>query len=145
VLDGLVSGKVGAVAHVQAAFVAVEAGFLGDVLLRQPGNLDLADGAEMKGAGSAAAFDQRQHGALAAGASLAALGVWAPLPLGRHLRVFDVAEIGLVNLDHLAVTTHRGKAHGLHCMTDTMRHEPGGFQGDAKGAVKLVGADALLA
>jgi hypothetical protein len=45
----------------------------------------------------------------------------------------------------LALAAHQREIAAAHRFTDTMRHEPSGFQGHAKAAVKLVRADALLA
>jgi hypothetical protein len=58
---------------------------------------------------------------------------------------FGFAEIGFVDFDDPARTTKRAEMTAAHCLSDAMRHEPRGFQGDAQGSVKLIAADALLA
>jgi hypothetical protein len=57
--------------------------------------------------------------------------------------VADLATAKLL-LRMRAVATHWGKAAGSHGFPDAVPHEPRGFEGDAKGAVKLVRADALF-
>jgi hypothetical protein len=44
-----------------------------------------------------------------------------------------------------AAGAERGEIAGAHGFADAVRHETGGFEGDSEGAVKLIGADALLA
>jgi hypothetical protein len=62
-----------------------------------------------------------------------------------HFLRLVVADEGFIDLDHAAVRTERGKVARPHGLADAVRHEPRGFQGNAKGPVELVAADALLA
>ena len=55
----------------------------------------------------AAALDQRDDGALAAGARLAALGVGPIAALLGRPALLDRAEVGLVGLDDAALAAHR--------------------------------------
>ena len=99
----------------------------------------------MEGADSALTLDQGEDRPLAGRAGPAALGVGATLALRRGPRIDLLAEVGFVGLDHLAHPAKGFKHAFAHRLPDAVRHEPGGFQGDAQGAVKLVRADALLA
>src|SRR5262245_291435 len=59
--------------------------------------------------------------------------------------VREFAIEGFVNFDGLALAAHWLHADSPHCLAKAMRHEPRGFEGDAKSAMELVGTDALLA
>jgi hypothetical protein len=84
------------------------------------------------------ALDKGKHDVSILGgiANTAALARW---------RTFLTAGKGFVDLDNLASTAHRIDADDPHGLTDTVRHEPSGFQGDAQSPVKLIAADPLLA
>ena len=74
--------------------------------------------------------------------NISVLAAASPQVFGRALYL---AHEGFVGLDYLA-----GPAHGVHTdnphrLTDTVRHEPRGFEGDAQGPVKLVARNAFLA
>src|SRR5208283_1862791 len=47
-------------------------------------------------------------------------------------------------LDKPASAAHWGERSVTLCLADTMAHEPSGLDGDAKDAMKLIGADAFL-
>src|SRR5690606_10274067 len=49
------------------------------------------------------------------------------------------------HFDDAAIAAERGHIVAAHRLTDTVRHEPSGFEGDAKDTVKLVARNALLA
>jgi len=67
-------------------------------------------------------------------------------PRGLGRRHGSLAAIGLVRFHYLTLAAHgREDAAGFHRLTDTVRHEPCSLERDAQRAVKLVGADALLA
>ena len=73
---------------------------------------------------------------------LAALGEGAALPLLGTLRLCSLPEVGFVGLHDAA----HGRKHAIaHGFADAVRHEPGGLESDAEGAVKLVARNALLA
>ena len=56
-----------------------------------------------------------------------------------------VADESFINFNNATTSAEINGAAVIHCQTNTMRHEPSGLEGDAKGAVKLVAGNALLA
>src|SRR5208282_4572688 len=100
----------------------------------------------MERADVAAALDESDDGALVSGAGLAALceGT-AASRLGADLGLIDGAVIGFVGFNDLAFATKRSKAARSHRFADTVAQEPCRLVIDAKGAVELMGAHALLA
>jgi hypothetical protein len=80
---------------------------------------------DMEATDLASSLDKRQDNIL--------VGVAAP-----DFCALFVPNEGFVNLDNRAVAAHGIKGTGTKSLTDTVRHEPRGFQGYAENAVKLV-------
>ena len=59
-------------------------------------------------------------------------------------RAVHLADLGFVGLNDFACTAHRDDADNLHGLSDAVRHEPRGLEGDAQDAMKLIAANALL-
>lgn len=87
----------------------------------------------MKRADLSAALHKAEDRALVAIASL------------RLLPTFLATGIGFIRLYQHASAARRLKVAAAHCLADAVRHEPSGFDGDAKSALQLDAADTLLA
>ena len=61
-----------------------------------------------------------------------------------HFDAFLATDEGFIDLNGLASAAHWIKRAGHERLANAMRHEPSGFQGHAKNAVKLVRADTFL-
>ena len=83
------------------------------------------------------AVNQRQY--------LVFVGVATPLLLAFRLHGLVVADESFVHLNRTAATAERSEIAITHCLSDAMPHEPSSLEGNAQGAVQLVGADPLLA
>lgn len=115
-------------------FIGVHSGFLGDVFAQDRDKGGLAQVFDNDGLGaSSGAVNEGKHFVLV----VAATG-------GLGLFVLD-ADKGLIHFHNAAIRTEIGGAIGTHRFADTVRHEPSGFQGNAKGPVQLVAAKTLLA
>ncbi len=55
------------------------------------------------------------------------------------------ADVGLIDFNHATFAAKGSETARAHRFANAVRHEPGGFQSHAESAVKLVGADPLLA
>ena len=116
------------------SFVGVDGGFLGDVRAQDGDQGGLTQVFDNNGLGAASgAIHQRQNLVLVVAAA-GSLGFF----------VLDADE-SLIHLNNAAIRAQPGRAIGAHRFADTVRHEPSGFQGDAKGPVQLVAANALFA
>jgi hypothetical protein len=94
------------------------------------GGIDVRD---MKGRDATFALHKRDHGFVAG----------QLLCVGPVLRL--AANISFIGLNELAFATQAVRQLTFpHCLANSMGHEPCGFQGDAKGPVKLVSAHPLL-
>ena len=122
---------------IEAALVSVESALPVNVLVYDLGDVHLVRTVHMEGTDAATALYQRDNGALAGMARLAALR-----PLGNHCLV---AKIGFVHFDRLAIATNRATLTITHGFTNAMRKEPCRLERDFQHAMKLVGADTLLA
>ena len=60
-------------------------------------------------------------------------------------RALQTTDESLVDLDNAAANAERAEVSGAHRFAYTVGEEPSRLVGDLKGAVKLVGADTLLA
>ena len=96
------------------------------------------DGVNVEGADPATSLDQREHTLFVNPADGLAVA------LGAVAVLFLPSNVGRVSLDRAAASREHtvGAFHGL---ADAMRHEPSGLVGHAKGALKLLAADAFLA
>ena len=123
--------------EVHAGLVGVERGFLGDGGFKDRddgGRLDVVHdhGADL----FRLAIDQGQHFHLVmVGALLGHAG------LAANEGLIDLYDAGHA----VAVRTHRGEFAGAHGLAQAVHHEPRRPVGDFKRAVKLVGAETLLA
>ena len=118
---------------VLSRFVGVDGGFLGDVRFqdrKQGGHPQVFHDDAFRRARSA--VDQGQDLVLVR----ATTGGFGFLEL--------VADEGFVNLNRAAASAEVDAAIIAHRFTDAMGHEPSGLEGHTKGAVKLLGTDALL-
>lgn len=58
----------------------------------------------------------------------------------------DIAPIGFINFNNTATVAAKQPASGIgHRFTDTVRHKPSGFVGNAKHALKLLAGNAFFA
>src|ERR1019366_1845320 len=64
---------------------------------------------------------------------------------GSRRLLADVAPVGFIDFDRTAVATERSGAAVIHCLTNTMAHEPRRFVADVEYTVYLVGAHTLFA
>src|SRR5579863_9689983 len=130
-IDGRMVGELAANLGVMRRFVGHKVRLARDVLAHD--RRDVRDGraVDMKRTGRAAAFHKGQHRHLVMAASADGLALLA-------------ANESFVRFDSLAFAAHRREAAVAHRLANAMAHEPGGFQGDAEGAVKLVSADPFL-
>jgi hypothetical protein len=95
VLDGFMRGEMFLGTSVEAAFVGMQAAFLGDVFANDLGDVCLVSNCHMEGTDVTAALDQRNDGALVSRATLAALGKSATSRrLFANLRLLDWAIVG---------------------------------------------------
>src|SRR5665213_2122490 len=86
----------------------------------------------MEAASRSAALNQRQNDILGRGTALRALALQAP-------------DVGFVRFHGLARAAHGRKLAVPHGFTDTVRQEPSRLVLNFQNAVKLMGANALLA
>src|SRR5439155_11121607 len=94
---------------------------------------------DVERANLAAALDERRHGSLIR----AALAARCALP--RVLVGLFATDIGFVGFDDLVGAADRAaKSAVAFCLPDAVHHEPGGFVGDAEGAVNLMAGDTAL-
>jgi len=142
-LDALVSGEGLADFSVEAAFVGVERAFNSDVLSDQFRNIDLGSLLNVKGTDGTATLDKANNNALVIGARFT-LEKRSAFALWRQALIGSLPQVGFVSLYGLAFATKRAKATFAHRFADTVSHEPCSLEGNAKGAVQLVGTDALL-
>lgn len=117
---------------VDAGLIRHQRGLLGDLRIEDRAQRLRADVGNVEGTLLAVALDQRDY------LHLVVIGARA----GRLLTL--VAPKGLVNFDRAAVATELAFGLDVHGFADAVSHEPRGLVGDAKRAVELVGADALL-
>src|SRR5262249_41095912 len=68
-----------------------------------------------------------------------------PLLHAVRLDGLIAANEGFIDFDDTAARAKRRESAFLHRLADTVRHEPCALEGNAQGAVQLIGADALLA
>src|SRR6185312_17572361 len=104
--DGFMGREFFADAHVEAAFVSMQARFAGDIVSH-----DLVDAfavgiSGIERAHSAAAFQQRHNRTLAGGAGFAALSVRGGA-LARRSPFLLLAKVSFVGLDDCAIATER--------------------------------------
>lgn len=144
-LGRLVVNERGADVRIEAAFVGVERAFLVDVCRYQLSNVFLVGGLDMESADLAATFDQTKHRALVGRAGLAAARERGAARRHCRCRAGLLAEIGFVGFDGLAFAANRAKVAFAHGFTNAMGQEPSRLERDFQNAVKLVGADTLLA
>src|SRR6185437_10996647 len=110
-----------------------------DVLVHHGGEISAGHGGNMESAHRTAALHQRKDRGLRniATAPTSALVLVAIVGLP--------ADIGFINFDGRAVAAERGHAAVFHGFADTHAHKPRSFHPDAQGALKLAGANPLLA
>ena len=89
----------------------------------------------------AATLYQTKNGAFLANALVL---VGATLALLGLARGFQLAEIGFIGFDDLALAAHWLRVHIFHGFADTVRQKPSRLVGDAQGAVQLMGRIAFL-
>lgn len=77
--------------------------------------------------------------------TLCFVSVTTALLIVLRLNAAVVANKGLIDFDGSATGTKRRQITRAHGFANAMPHEPSGFQGNAQSAMKLVGADTLLA
>src|SRR5258708_7323368 len=126
------AGKLLARLDVPARFVGVQRALAVGI-----GDEDFADGTlvgslDMEGAGASLALDEAKNLHLVRAATA----------------LFDAlarADVGFIRLDRLALAPDRGRGAISHCLANSVRDEPSRLVRDAKGAMQLVGADALFA
>jgi hypothetical protein len=99
----------------------------------------------MERANRAAALHKSDDGALASRAELAAARLVGLAFLGKGRLNLSLAEIGLVGFHNTAGAAHRRKLARPHGLANAMRQKPRRLVLNLQHAMKLVGADALLA
>ena len=133
VVDGVVCGKVPADLTVDAGLIGHELRLAGQVGFDDGHYVLNGDVIHHNRAGLlGVAINQSQDFALFAGVRAFAVA-------------FDFNHVGFVSFDNSATRAEGRESIIFHGFTDAVRHEPCSFQGNAQGAVQLVGADAFLA
>ena len=131
-------------ASVKAALIGVQTSFLRDVGSRDANDGRLVGVFDMERANLAATLNEGHDSPLACGAGTATFSERTAFTLRRYLFFLGRAEVGFISLNDAASAAHGSQAAVAHCLTDAMGNEPRSFESAAKGAVKLVGANALL-
>src|SRR5208283_1841573 len=130
-IDDAVTSKLAANFLVAAGFVGHDMGFARDILADDGNDLFLGCGFDVEGTRCAFALNEGEDSVL------------MPCALADFDAFFS-ANVGFIDLDDTACSTHWRKLVSSHGLTDTMAHEPSGLEGHAQGPVKLIGADPLL-
>lgn len=143
VLGSAVIGEDPTHAPIEAAFVGVESAFAGNVFSHERSDINLVSLDDMEGTNRTAAFDQAKDSALVAGPRLA-LQKRQTLARWRRRLVGRLTIVRFVGFHDLTVAAKRAKVAFTHRFANAVRDKPCGFQGHAKGAVKLVARDAFL-
>jgi hypothetical protein len=125
-------GKFIAKFGIAIGFVGHHFAFAGDIGSDNWDNFVFGSALNMERANRAAALNQTKD------------GVFMPRAL-LDLEAVFATDVGLINLDGRAIAAHRGKRTIAHSLPDAMAQMPSGFQPNAQHALKLAGADPLLA
>src|SRR5579883_54 len=136
-LHGLVASEVVRNIVVVLGFVGHDGRFARNVLAHDRHDVGDRIAVNMEAAGRTAALHKSKNRVLVA----VALGLGAAP--GR--RAVELTNVGLIRLHDGAGPAHGLNANNAHSLADAVRHEPGGLESDAQGAMELVAADALLA
>jgi len=135
VFHGVMAGEVRADFGIDVGFVGHQPRFAGNVGADDRSDLRNRRAVNMETASRAAALDKGKYGVLAVGGVARALGL-----------ALKATDVGFINFDNAAVAAHRRQqAARSHGFPNAMGQEPSGLVGDAQGAVKLMGTNALLA
>ena len=124
---------------VMVRFVGMQAAILLDVLEQHLADGGLAKVIDLDRPGTAAALDKGDNLLLGMEG-----GHFKPALPGPKVSV-GLADESLIDLDNATVAAHGFGIGVFHGFADAMAHEPRGFEGDAQGPVKLIGANAFLA
>jgi hypothetical protein len=133
VIHSLMAGEALADRCIEAALVSAQIRLRRNLLFEDRLEIGGIDVRDMKGRDATFALHKRDHGFVAG----------QLLCVGPVLRL--AANISFIGLNELAFATQAVRQLTFpHCLANSMGHEPCGFQGDAKGPVKLVSAHPLL-
>src|SRR5258708_1716539 len=128
------AGKLGANNLVGRAFIGHQPRLTAQVGAHDRLKIGNANAVNVETTGRAATFNEGENNVF--------VGPCAPALLGLAL---EATIESLVNFHWFAARAHRGDEAAIaHGFANAMRQEPSGFIGDAQGAVKLMGANALL-
>src|SRR6185312_10563823 len=142
-LDGHVAEEILSDSRIETAFVGEQHAFGGDVSGNENHNVFFGGRCHMEGANRSVALNQAKHGALVRRAAAALFNEGFASGASGTL-VGALSEIGFIDLNDFAVAAERAKIAVAHGFTNAVRDEPRSFQGNAKGAVKLVARNALF-